>query len=216
MGGSAAKNMPTEQIMGAVIDGYAPPKRAELGDLDQAQWEVDDKGRRRDPWHFSNYLILVGDDDALYTFATRSKGGLGAIGELCKSYGKAMRQQPDKFPVIELGVGSYLHRDRTLGRIKYPVLKVVDLVPAGPFLRLLAEADDDSRRPKPRPRRRRNPRLQRRRPPRPRPRRAPLKICASEMKSAMTVEDTGHIASAFLADMFGSSTAEDVFLFVVA
>src|SRR6185312_12370011 len=100
---------PTDQIMGRVSEGYQAQRRSELGDDDKTKWEVDEQGRERDPWQFSNYLILKtpgqSGDDALFTFTTSSRGGLNAIGELCKSYGKAMRQRPDELPIIAIGVG---------------------------------------------------------------------------------------------------------------
>jgi hypothetical protein len=122
-------NAPTEQRMGSVADAYQPERRGDLGDMDKATWETDDDGKPRDPWQFSNYLILRRvDHDEIFTFVTSSKGGLSAIGELCKGYGKTMRQKPDQSPVIELGVDSYQHRDRSLGRIKFPTFVVVDWV----------------------------------------------------------------------------------------
>jgi hypothetical protein len=113
---------PANHVGGLVSAGYIPSKRDELDDNDQTTWETDDDGRPRDPWQFSNYLVLVEQKEkTLYTFATQTKGGLGAIGELCKMYGKAMRERPDEYPIIELGVGSYQHPNKTFGRIKYPV-----------------------------------------------------------------------------------------------
>ena len=101
-------------------------RRSDLGDHDKDHWEVDAEGAPRDPWQFTNYLILRDiDNGEIYTFAKSSKGGLGAVGELCKAYGKAMRQWPNHRPVIEFDVGSYQHRDRSLGRIKFPILKIV-------------------------------------------------------------------------------------------
>lgn len=117
-------NKPVEQIMGKVSDGYQPPRRNELGDDDKAQWDVDLKGEPRDPWQFSNMLILKGDKE-LFTFTTSSKGGLNALGDLSKVYGTAMAQRPDEYPVIVLGSDAYDHRKRTLGRIKVPTFKVV-------------------------------------------------------------------------------------------
>jgi hypothetical protein len=65
----------------------------------------------------------------IYTFATNTKGGLTAIGELCEAYGKEMRQRPDQDPVIELDASSYMHRDPRIGRVHVPVLnKIVDWV----------------------------------------------------------------------------------------
>jgi hypothetical protein len=132
---------PVEHVMGLVASGYVPPKRAELDDNDEETWDTDDDGRPRDPWQFSNYLIVVDQKDkTVFTFTTSSKGGLGAIGELCKAYGKGMRERPNDFPVIELGVGSYQHRDKSLGRIKFPILKPVGWAAKAPLLKLLEGA----------------------------------------------------------------------------
>ncbi len=123
---------PEEQIMGKVAEGFQPPRRKDLGDTDDTEWDVDSQGRPRDPWQFSNHLVLrkVGtdgaDEDDLYTFATSSRGGINAIGELCKAYGKQFRQRAGQFPIIELGVDSYVHSNKEYGRIKIPLLKLVD------------------------------------------------------------------------------------------
>lgn len=122
-------NAPTEQRMGFVVEGFQPERRNDLGDQDKDHWEIDEKGQPRDPWQFTNYLILHdAKSGEVYTFATASKGGLGCVGELSKEYGKAIRQKPDQYPIVELDVGSYQHRDRSLGRIKFPIFKVVDWV----------------------------------------------------------------------------------------
>jgi hypothetical protein len=101
-------NATTEQRMGLVAEGFQPERRSDLGDHDKDRWEVDNnEGQPRDPWQFTNYLILqAAKDGEIYTFTTASKGGLGAVGELAKAYGKTMRQKPDQYPVIELYVGS--------------------------------------------------------------------------------------------------------------
>lgn len=132
-------NKPTDHVMGKVSDGYQPPRRNELGDTDKEQWEIDATGQQRDPWQFSNYLLLKGTFAAdsgkneLYTFTTSSRGGLNALGNLCKVYGQAMAQHPDEYPVIALGVSAYDHRDRAFGRIKVPVLKIVGWAPKAAF-----------------------------------------------------------------------------------
>lgn len=125
-------NKPTEQLMGLVIEGYKPMHRKDLGDLDESLWEVDMQGKPRDPWQRTNYLVLrdvgvedVTDEDRMYTFTTSSKGGIGAVVKLCNSYGKAMRQHPDEYPVVELKVDSYAHPIKEYGRIKTPVLELV-------------------------------------------------------------------------------------------
>jgi hypothetical protein len=76
--------------MGLVKDGYQPERRSDLGDQDQASWERDARGQPRDPWQFTNYLTMRRiDDGKVYTFATSTKGGLNAVGELSKAYGKS-------------------------------------------------------------------------------------------------------------------------------
>jgi hypothetical protein len=134
-------NKPVDHVMGLVASGYVPPKRAELGDDDDETWETDDTGKRRDPWQYSNYLIVVDQKEKTpFTFTTSSKGGIGAIGELCKFYGKAMRERPNDYPVIKLAVGSYQHRDKSLGRIKFPIFEPAGWAAKAPLLKLLEGA----------------------------------------------------------------------------
>ena len=122
---------PEENIMGRIIDGYQPKKRKELGDTDESEWEVDNDGKPRDPWQFNNLIIMrppgldAIEEEDLYTFVTSSRGGINAVGELCKAYGKQMRLRPNDYPIIELGVNSYNHPNKEYGRIKIPLLTVV-------------------------------------------------------------------------------------------
>lgn len=118
-------NAPVEERMGLVAERFQPPKRKELGDLDQGTWERDAEGRPRDPWQFTNHLFLRDEKGEIYKFPTSSRGGLSAIGELCKAYGKHIRQHPNQDPIVELDVGSYPHRDKAIGRVKFPIFKVV-------------------------------------------------------------------------------------------
>jgi hypothetical protein len=139
-------NRPCAQEMGLVADNFQPPMRKALGDTDESHWEKDEQGQPKDPWQYTNLLVLVGlEDNALYTFTTTSKGGRGAAGELGKDYGKQMRQRPDQYPVVVLGVSSYLHKNKAYGRIKNPTFKIVDWVPKKPFDDLLDASgrDDD-------------------------------------------------------------------------
>ena len=65
-------------------------------------------GQPRDPWQFSSYLLFKASKSGeLYTFTSSSKGGLDAVGALCKAYGSVMAQRPDEYPVIELDSGGY-------------------------------------------------------------------------------------------------------------
>jgi hypothetical protein len=111
---------PVEHIMVRVADDRPLPKRDDLGDVDKTRWEKDSSGELRDPWQFTNYLPLMNNEGSLYTFATSSRGGLGAIGELCRLYAQHRKRHPDVHPMIALGVGSYQHQKREYGRIKFP------------------------------------------------------------------------------------------------
>jgi hypothetical protein len=136
---------------GAVTDertgpfpSYQPPQRHELADTDEDTWELDDQGQARDPWVFTNRVVMVGtdDDESLFTFTTSSRGGLSAVGELAKAYGHRLHEHPDEYPIIRLGVDSYRHRNRSFGRIKFPVFEVIDWTARGPLQALLNSQDD--------------------------------------------------------------------------
>jgi hypothetical protein len=117
---------PVEHIMVRVADGNLPPKRSDLGDQDRSAWESDDHGDPRDPWQFTNYLPMMDESGELYTFTTSSTGGVDAVSNLVRRYGHHRRRHPDVYPIISLGVGSYPHKKKEYGRIKYP-----DFIPAG-------------------------------------------------------------------------------------
>lgn len=121
---------PTDRAMGFLAEGYKAPARLTLGSTDPSQWEVDATGKARDPWQFTNYLILKPPGkktptSSLFTFTTSSKGGLACIGSVCKEYGTEMRARPDEYPIVELGSSSYDHPNKEFGRIKTPTMKVV-------------------------------------------------------------------------------------------
>ena len=127
-------NAPAEQIMGLISEGHAPPSRKTLGDTDEKEWDTDSQGRPRDPWQLTNYLLLkVPGSDKLYTFTTSSHGGRNTIAELCKVYGKAMRQRPNEYPIIALNVDSYRHSNKEFGKIYTPKFDVVGWAPKAEF-----------------------------------------------------------------------------------
>lgn len=128
-------NKPTDHIMGKVLEGYKPLARGDLGDLDKGEWEIDDKtGKERDPWQESAYMLLKGTSDGeLYTFAASSRGARDSVARLLRAYGLVMSQRPDDFPVVAISGDSYEHKDRSRGRIKYPVFTIVDWAPKTSF-----------------------------------------------------------------------------------
>jgi hypothetical protein len=122
---------PVEEVMGPVGKGFVPPKRSALDRNDKSLWEEYDGGEPRDPWQFSNDIVLFDpQDEQFYTFVSSSRGGLGALGELSKAYGQRLRQQPGEWPIVALEGDSYQHRIRSRGRIKFPILRVIKWVAA--------------------------------------------------------------------------------------
>jgi hypothetical protein len=132
---------PVEHRMVRIVDGKAPQRRADLGDHDQSQWERDSQGQLRDPWCLSHYLPMVDQTQEVFTYATTSRGGTGALADLARYYGKQLRVHPDEFPVIELQVGAYQHQNPQFGRIKFPEFKRVGWEPKNTFWRLIGTDD---------------------------------------------------------------------------
>jgi hypothetical protein len=120
-----------DQVMGRVHDRFVVPPRENLGDLDEAEWGFDPSGRPRDPWQKTYYVVLkdlgkplTADMENCYTLPLNSDGGRQAVEALSYTYGKAMRQRPDEWPVVELAVSSYQHPQ--FGKIKKPILKMTE------------------------------------------------------------------------------------------
>jgi hypothetical protein len=119
-----AGNQVMERRMFRVADRQHPPLRNELGDTDKSQWEIQD-GEPRDPWQFQAVLPLTRlDTDESYSLTTGSKGGLGAINKLVRTYGNRLANGRTGLPVIELNSGKYKHS--VYGWIYFPVLHIVN------------------------------------------------------------------------------------------
>jgi hypothetical protein len=120
---------------------YKPPSREELGDLDKDLWE----DPKKDPWQKVNEIIMFDpDSEELYTYSASSKGGIGAVAELNKTYGRHVRLHGGGvFPVVKLEVGSYMHSNRSYGKIYFPKFTVVDFVkPPKPLLEAQPNAEE--------------------------------------------------------------------------
>ena len=133
-------NKPTgDYRMGLVVDNYVPPRRSELDDEEGDNWETDKSGDLKDPWQFTNMLPMIDlATKAIYTFSASSRGGLDAIGKLCKEHAK--KTPAGRYPVIRLEVGSYQHPDKSIGRVKFPIFEVVKFVKAEGCDSMLAES----------------------------------------------------------------------------
>jgi hypothetical protein len=114
--------MPVAHLMGLVSEGFRPPPREQLGDLDEDEWSTLND-RPIDPWQKTNHLVMCDGEGSIYTFVTSSKGGLSAIGVISEAYSTRRRMKPDEIPVIELQSRSYNHKD--FGETFAPVLKII-------------------------------------------------------------------------------------------
>jgi hypothetical protein len=112
----------TDRRIVKVRDGK-PPARETLGDDDRDQWEIGEDGKPRDPW-VMQWLLPISPVDVegdLTVFATSSKGGIGAIGLLCKVYGRSQRN--GLLPIVALKSAHYKHPD--YGKVFKPDLPIV-------------------------------------------------------------------------------------------
>ena len=107
-----------DERMVLVASGQVPPRRHELGDLDPATWETDNRGEPRDPWQFSAYLPMLFEDGNLCTFCTSSRGGACVIDRRVEPAPCRRRKAPDELPRISLRSDSYQHPNREYGRVK--------------------------------------------------------------------------------------------------
>lgn len=127
---------PGESDLGLLSEGFRPRQRRELGDLDKSLWERNPDGTEKDPWVFTNLLPLIkAQTNEIFTYTTSSKGGLAAIGALCDDFDAA---PPGTLPLVALEASSYMHRNRSFGRIWIPVFTPLKFVEAAPYDAILA------------------------------------------------------------------------------
>jgi hypothetical protein len=112
--------------MAAIYEGQTPPARETLGDLDEALWPIGLSSKPEDPWSPQNYLPLQdAETGAWHTFVSRTITGIRAIGNLMRHYERMRRTHPDMYPLIQLKVGGFNHREERIGWVSTPALAVV-------------------------------------------------------------------------------------------
>jgi hypothetical protein len=116
----------TDQHAGLVADGYRPPQRNDLGDLDESKWEVDANGKRKDRWVYGFYLQLVDPvTGEAYVWTASSHGAKQEIGNFVRAFTKQRKKNPAyTVPVVKLASDYYRHKD--YGRVDVPKLEIVD------------------------------------------------------------------------------------------
>jgi len=118
------KGNPPERKQGNIFEGFVPPDRETLGDMDQSEWEVGLSGKPADPWQFQLLLPLQHvETGELFVFNTSSITGRRAADRLISDCGRMQRIEPNDYPIIKLRIGGFEHRDPRIGWIKTPAFE---------------------------------------------------------------------------------------------
>jgi hypothetical protein len=125
------KGNPPERVMGLIAQGYLPPKREELGDLDQSRWQEGLDGKPTDPWQHQVTLPLLTKDDELLLFATTSLSGRRAVMKVLQHYARMQKRDADHYPVVQLKISGFQHRDDRIGWVKTPAFAIVSKAKKG-------------------------------------------------------------------------------------
>jgi hypothetical protein len=119
---------PVERRMYLVASGKQPETRDTLGHTDQQLWELGADGRAQDPWQkvFEIPVREIAGDRREFLLTGSSKGFEGGCKALFSAFGKGMRENAGKVPVIALGVSKYKHSNPAFGIIKTPEMNLVE------------------------------------------------------------------------------------------
>ena len=117
-------NKVADRKMGRAAEGFVPPKREELGDNDQSQWERDDRGAPKDPWTFQHLMPFENlETGELMIFTTSSIGGQIATQNLVREYAQRVKRKGSRaLPIIKLDVAQM--RTKSFGDVARPHFEV--------------------------------------------------------------------------------------------
>lgn len=118
---------PAERRMTLVASGQQPAPRDTLGHNDPDLWARDpNNGKPIDPWQKTIEIPVreLDGERREFIIAGGSKGFEGACKALFGAFGKEMRENMGKVPVIALGGGKYSHP--TYGVVKVPELPLAE------------------------------------------------------------------------------------------
>ena len=124
------KGEQADRIQGLLYDGFIMPPQSTLPDRDSSKWELGLSGEPDDPWQHQMCLVLQSPGThELGTFATSSRTGRRAVGNLLRHYDRMRKKDDDHYPVVRLKVSGYNHRDERVGWVHTPVFAVVGKAP---------------------------------------------------------------------------------------
>jgi hypothetical protein len=115
--------VPVYQI-GRVADGYQPPTREQLGDLDEEFWPDG-----KDPWTRIDLLPFYVDSREVLLFSAANQGSRDAVAHLVAAYInniEAHSEDLNKVPLIELETDSYVNKHGK--KIFYPIFAIIDWI----------------------------------------------------------------------------------------
>ena len=141
---------PPERHMGLIMEGYAPPERKTLGDLDPAGWDLGLNNEPQDPYQHQMVLPLQEvKAKEMFCFVTSSRTGRRAVGNLLRHHQRALKTNPHEVPIVRLGKGGFQHKDTRVGFVSTPVFIVVGRTDrssaATPDTSLAADLNDEIR-----------------------------------------------------------------------
>jgi hypothetical protein len=118
-----------EEIMVQIIQG-PPPLENTLTDHGPYQKNADGS---EDGWsaQFAIDFRLLGEDhDGIeITYKTSTKSAMRPLGDLVKQYSREYKNNPGCVPIVEFSKGSYMPKDKKIGKKFYPVFKIVEWIP---------------------------------------------------------------------------------------
>jgi hypothetical protein len=121
-------NKPVERRMVLVASGQQSPTRDALGHEDKDLWKVGSDGKPQDPWQRTIEIPVreLDGEKREFLLAGSSNGFQGGCKALFAAFGKGMRENAGKVPVIELGMSKYKHKNSEYGVIKTPEMAIVE------------------------------------------------------------------------------------------
>jgi hypothetical protein len=107
--------------LGFLINGYVPPDRESLGDLDESRWSYNN-GRREDPWKKVAYLqMTIGNQNFIY--APFAPTQVSAVNAFIAMFRRERVRAAGKFPLVELDARDFTNNSG--GTTFAPVFRVV-------------------------------------------------------------------------------------------
>jgi hypothetical protein len=117
---------PARHALTRIASGKPVPRRSDLGENDKTQWPTDKEGKAQDPWQPVMYAIMMDTDCEFCTFTTGSKSGISSLHRLLRRHATHVVRHPGDYPLVKLKVDSFMHKDRSIGKVRFP-----DFEPAG-------------------------------------------------------------------------------------